>query len=86
MAVAWKLLVVYVCENNLYGISVDIQKVTNTKDLAIRALAYDIPGVIINGSDVLEVYGSRSSNLWYLKKDIGSWGGSKSLWLYPLQL
>ena len=56
MAAAWKLPVVYVCENNLYGISVDIRKVTNTKDLAIRALAYDIPGVIVNGNDVLEVY------------------------------
>jgi len=56
MAAAWKLPVIYVCENNLYGISVDIRKVTNTKDIATRALAYDIPGVIVNGNDVLEVY------------------------------
>jgi len=56
MAAAWKLPVVYVCENNLYGISVDIRKVTNTKDIATRALAYDIPGVVVDGNDVLEVY------------------------------
>lgn len=56
MASAWKLPVVYVCENNLYGISVDIRKVTNTKDIATRALAYDIPGIVVNGNDVLEVY------------------------------
>lgn len=56
MAAAWKLPVVYVCENNLYGISVDIRKVTNTKDIATRALAYDIPGIVVNGNDVLEVY------------------------------
>ena len=56
MAAAWKLPVVYICENNLYGISVDIRKVTNTKDLATRALAYDIPGIVVNGNDVLEVY------------------------------
>jgi len=56
MAAAWKLPVVYVCENNLYGISVDIRKITNTKDIATRALAYDIPGVIVDGNDVLEVY------------------------------
>ena len=56
MAAAWKLPVVYVCENNLYGISVDIRKVTNTKNLATRALAYDIPGVIVDGNDLLEVY------------------------------
>ena len=56
MAAAWKLPVIYICENNLYGISVDIRKVTNTKDLVTRALAYDITGVIVNGNDVLEVY------------------------------
>jgi len=56
MAAAWKLPVIYVCENNLYGISVDIRKVTNTKDIATRALAYDIPGIVVDGNDVLEVY------------------------------
>ena len=56
MAAAWKLPVVYICENNLFGISVDLRKVTNTKDIATRALAYDIPGVVVNGNDVLEVY------------------------------
>lgn len=56
MAAAWKLPVVYVCENNLYGISVDIRKVTATKDLAIRAKAYNIPGVVVDGNDILEVY------------------------------
>jgi len=56
MAAAWKLPVIYVCENNLYGISVDIRKVTNTKDIATRALAYNIPGVVVDGNDVLEVY------------------------------
>ena len=56
MASTWKLPVIYVCENNLYGISVDIRKVTNTKDIATRALAYDIPGVVVDGNDVLEVY------------------------------
>ena len=56
MAAAWKLPVVYVCENNLYGISVDIRKVIATKDIAIRAKAYDIPGRVVDGNDVLEVY------------------------------
>jgi len=56
MAAAWKLPVVYVCENNLYGISVDIRKVTATKDLAIRAKTYNIPGVAVDGNDILEVY------------------------------
>ena len=55
MAAAWKLPVIYVCENNFFGISVDIRKVTNTQFLSIRAKAYDIPGITVNGNDVLEV-------------------------------
>ncbi len=56
MAAAWKLPCVYVIENNLYGISVDIRDVTNTPDLAVRAKAYDIPGVVVDGMDVCAVY------------------------------
>lgn len=56
MAAAWNLPVVYVLENNLYGISVDIRDVTNTPDLADRAKAYGIPGVIVDGMDVAAVF------------------------------
>ncbi len=56
MAAAWKLPCVYVIENNLYGISVDIRDVTNTPDLAVRAKAYDIPGIVVDGMDVTAVY------------------------------
>lgn len=55
MAAAWKLPVIYVIENNYFGISVDIRKVTNTEFLSVRAEAYDIPGITVNGNDVLEV-------------------------------
>lgn len=56
MAAAWKLPVVFLCENNGYGVSVPIRKVTNTKDIAVRAKAYDIPGETVDGGDVLAVY------------------------------
>lgn len=56
MAAAWDLPVIYVIENNLYGISVDIRDVTNTIDLADRAKAYGIPGVVVDGMDVFAVY------------------------------
>lgn len=55
MAAAWKLPIVYIIENNLYGISVDIRDVTNTPDLAVRAAAYNIPGVVVDGMDVTAV-------------------------------
>ena len=56
MAAAWDLPVIYVVENNLYGISVDIRDVTNTEHIADRAPGYGIPGVVVDGMDVLAVY------------------------------
>ncbi|MBA7516081.1 2-oxoisovalerate dehydrogenase subunit alpha [subsurface metagenome] len=56
MAAAWKLPIVYVCENNLFGISVDIRKVTGNPNLADRAVGYGIPGVAVDGNDIMEVY------------------------------
>ena len=56
MAAAWDLPCIYIIENNLYGISVDIRDVKNTPDLAVRAKAYDIPGVVVDGMDVTAVY------------------------------
>jgi pyruvate dehydrogenase E1 component alpha subunit len=50
-----KLPVVFVCENNLYGISVCQAKHMAITDIAIRATAYDIPGVTVDGNDVIEV-------------------------------
>jgi pyruvate dehydrogenase E1 component alpha subunit len=56
MASTWKLPVVYVCENNLYAVTTPISRVTNIENLADRAVAYGIPGVTVDGMDVLAVY------------------------------
>lgn len=56
MAAAWDLPCIYVIENNLYGISVDIRDVTNTPDLSVRAKGYDISGVTVDGMDPMAVY------------------------------
>lgn len=56
MAAAWKLPVVFLCENNGYGVSTAIGRVTNTPCLAVRAKAYDIPGVTVDGTDPIAVY------------------------------
>jgi TPP-dependent pyruvate/acetoin dehydrogenase alpha subunit len=55
MAAAWRLPVVFLCENNRYGVSVRIDRVTNTADIADRAKGYGIPGVVLDGNDVLAV-------------------------------
>jgi len=51
-----KLPVVFVCENNGYGISVAQHRHQAIKDIVLRAAGYDMPGVIVDGMDVLAVY------------------------------
>jgi TPP-dependent pyruvate/acetoin dehydrogenase alpha subunit len=51
-----KLPIVFVCENNLYGISVSVKKTSAVQDIAIRAKAYGIEGIIADGMDVVAVY------------------------------
>ena len=51
-----KLPVIFVCENNLYGISVSQARHQPIIDIATRAASYDMPGVTIDGNDVLEVH------------------------------
>jgi TPP-dependent pyruvate/acetoin dehydrogenase alpha subunit len=55
LASLWKLPVVYVCENNLYGEFTRQDKHQPVKDVAVRAAAYAMPGAITDGNDVLAV-------------------------------
>jgi pyruvate dehydrogenase E1 component alpha subunit len=56
LAAVWKLPVVLICENNLYGVSTHITDVTLNEHISERAKAYGIPGVTVNGNDVLAVH------------------------------
>jgi len=56
MASLWKLPVVYICENNVYGMSLHVGKSTAVANIADRASAYSMPGVIVDGNDVEAVY------------------------------
>jgi pyruvate dehydrogenase E1 component alpha subunit len=56
LAAIWELPVVFVCENNLYAVSTHVSKVMLPSDVASRAAAYSIPGVTVDGNDVIAVY------------------------------
>lgn len=56
MAAIWNLPAIFVCENNLYGASTHVSKVTKIKNISERAVSYGIPGITIDGNDVIQVY------------------------------
>lgn len=56
MAAVWRLPVIYVCENNGYGISVSQQRHQAIQDIAVRAESYGMPGMVVDGNDLEAVY------------------------------
>ena len=56
LASLYRLSVIFVCENNLYGISVGQDKQRLLQDIALRATNYNMPGAVVDGNDVLEIY------------------------------
>lgn len=56
MAGVWKLPVVYICENNQYGMGTDFRRVSAVHDLSSLSTSYNMPGKQVDGMDVLAVY------------------------------
>ncbi|MEW5814038.1 MAG: thiamine pyrophosphate-dependent dehydrogenase E1 component subunit alpha [Spirochaetota bacterium] len=56
LAASLKLPVIFVCENNLYATSTPLKKVAANPEIATRAAAFNMPGVSVNGNDVLDVF------------------------------
>ena len=55
MAAIWKLPVVFVCENNKYGMSVSTERSMAVANVADRAVAYNMPGAIVDGNRIEDV-------------------------------
>ncbi|HEV8266972.1 MAG TPA: thiamine pyrophosphate-dependent enzyme [Thermoanaerobaculia bacterium] len=55
LAAVWKLPVVFVVENNLYGLSTPVREQYACENLADRALGYGMPGAVVDGNDLLAV-------------------------------
>lgn len=71
MASIWKLPIVFVAENNFYGISMSQRRHQAVKDISDRASAYNIPGVSVDGNDVFAVYESVTEAISRARKGYG---------------
>jgi len=56
MASIWDLPIIFLCENNQYAMSMPMPKAFNVEKISTRATAYNIPGITVDGNDVLVVY------------------------------
>ncbi len=56
MAAIWDLPTIFVCENNMYATEVPFAYATRNQDVAARARTYGIPGVGVDGNDIMAVY------------------------------
>lgn len=63
LASVWKLPVVFICENNKFGISTHISEAMNIESVADRAVAYGIKGYRMDGNDIITIYNEMDTIL-----------------------
>ena len=56
LAAIWKLPVIFLCENNQYAVTTSFRDSVAVENISDRAAAYDMPGVLVDGQDVLAMY------------------------------
>ena len=71
MASIWKLPVIFICENNLYGFSTPVSKVMNIKDVAQRAKSYGMDEIVVDGNDVVAVYDTVKKYIDFVRSGKG---------------
>ncbi|MBN1834629.1 MAG: pyruvate dehydrogenase (acetyl-transferring) E1 component subunit alpha [Spirochaetales bacterium] len=69
LAKIWSLPIVYVCENNQYGMGTDFRRVSSVDDFSKMGASYDIPGRQLDGMDVLKVYEGVKEAVERARKD-----------------
>lgn len=56
LAAVWKLPVIFLCENNQYAVTSSFKQMVSSDNIADRSVAYNIPGVLVDGQDVIAMY------------------------------
>jgi len=67
LAAIWELPLVFVCNNNMFAISTPFKTVSKTRDIANRAWGYEIPSIIIDGMNPIEVYEKMGPVIEYVR-------------------
>lgn len=71
LASLWKLPLLFICENNLYGMSTPFAKASAVESVAVRGQAYNIPASTIDGNDLLAVFQAVSEASEEVRKGEG---------------
>lgn len=71
LASLWKLPVIFIVENNKYSITTSTRRHTSIDNIAFRALGYNMPGCVVDGMDLLEVYIATSRAVEKARKGDG---------------
>jgi pyruvate dehydrogenase E1 component alpha subunit len=71
MSKVWSLPVLWVCENNIYGMGTSVERASAVSSIAIKARGYDMPSEKVDGMDVLKVYEAAQKALAYVRSGEG---------------
>jgi pyruvate dehydrogenase E1 component alpha subunit len=71
MSKVWSLPVLWVCENNIYGMGTSVDRASAVSSIAIKARGYDMPSETVDGMDVLKVYEAAQKALAYVRSGHG---------------
>lgn len=69
LAVIYKLPVIYICENNQYGMGTDFRRVSSVHDFTVMGASYGIEGRLVNGMDVHEVYNEMKKGVETVRRE-----------------
>jgi len=71
MAAVWRLPVLYICENNMYGMFTPSSTVLSVQEISKKAVAYGIPGITVDGMDATAVYEAVNEAIKRARKGLG---------------
>lgn len=83
LAALWKLPILHICENNLYGMGTAVERASAVASMAEKACAYNIPAVRVDGMDVLKVYEATKKAADYVRSGKGPYFIEAMCYRYP---